>query len=451
LFNLKKDIVDKMSAATVNDVLPIIRSQISRVKAPSTHDKVYKDECVYSFDSPFSDTGLYVNLITYHGVGERYLQIDAQKSNARLYLHEKYHQVPVETDKPEEESHITKLAIGVEGGFDTKDKYKTEKEHYLVVLSENREIQASIPLPNDEIPEYILNVIAAIDKHEGMKLVMQVATWDADNEKVVSKYANDLIQVNPEKKKISQDPKQWKDEASDATDNLWLNLSTGYIGGGRKNWDGTGGSGSALQHYIDTGRKYPLVVKLGTITPHGADVWSYAEDEDKLVIDPKLAEHLSFWGIDAMKLEKTEKTLDEMTVALNITYDWSKIIEKDENLKPATGPGLIGLRNIGSSCYMNSLLQCIFHIPEVRLPSLISYFLFCFLDLFSFSFKKDISFVTKKLFNLHQMIQQKIFPRSFQKLLMLYGVKPMFHLFLQLLKDQEVKKTQMMINFLRNM
>jgi uncharacterized UBP type Zn finger protein len=40
--------------------------------------------------------------------------------------------------------------------------------------------------------------------------------------------------------------------------------------------DGSGGNGSALRHYEATGCKYPLVVKLGTITPAGADVYSYA-------------------------------------------------------------------------------------------------------------------------------------------------------------------------------
>jgi hypothetical protein len=41
-----------------------------------------------------------------------------------------------------------------------------------------------------------------------------------------------------------------------------------------QNWDGTGGNGSALRHFEVTGRKYPLAVKLGTITPRGADVFS---------------------------------------------------------------------------------------------------------------------------------------------------------------------------------
>lgn len=55
-----------------------------------------------------------------------------------------------------------------------------------------------------------------------------------------------------------------------------------------QNWDGSGGNGAALRHFEATASKYPLVVKLGTITPHGADVFSYAPDENDMVEDPKL-------------------------------------------------------------------------------------------------------------------------------------------------------------------
>lgn len=58
-----------------------------------------------------------------------------------------------------------------------------------------------------------------------------------------------------------------------------------------QNWDGSGGNGAALRHYEATGSKYPLVVKLGTITPHGADVFSYAPDENDMVEDPKLVSY----------------------------------------------------------------------------------------------------------------------------------------------------------------
>jgi ubiquitin carboxyl-terminal hydrolase 5/13 len=43
-------------------------------------------------------------------------------------------------------------------------------------------------------------------------------------------------------------------------------------------------------------------VKLGTITPAGADVYSYAPDEDDMVLDPQLASHLAHWGINMMQV-----------------------------------------------------------------------------------------------------------------------------------------------------
>lgn len=81
-----------------------------------------------------------------------------------------------------------------------------------------------------------------------------------------------------------------------------------------QHFDGSGGNGSALRHFEATGRKYPLVVKLGTITPHGADVYSYALDEDNMVIDPELNKHLAHWGINMVQMEKTEKTMNELQV-----------------------------------------------------------------------------------------------------------------------------------------
>jgi len=43
-----------------------------------------------------------------------------------------------------------------------------------------------------------------------------------------------------------------------------MNLTDGTILCGRRNWDGTGGNNHAVEHYEET--KYPLAVKLGTIT-----------------------------------------------------------------------------------------------------------------------------------------------------------------------------------------
>jgi ubiquitin carboxyl-terminal hydrolase 5/13 len=76
------------------------------------------------------------------------------------------------------------------------------------------------------------------------------------------------------------------------------------------------GNGAAMRHFQATGNKYPLCVKLGTITAKGGDVFSYAPDEDDMVLDPKLGEHLEHWGINMMQQTKTEKNMTELQIEL---------------------------------------------------------------------------------------------------------------------------------------
>lgn len=103
--------------------------------------------------------------------------------------------------------------------------------------------------------------------------VEQFAAWEEGDRKV-SKYATDLVQLDNNKK---IPPTGWKCEKCDLTNNLWLNLTDGTVLCGRRHWDGTGGNGHAVDYYSET--KFPICVKLGTITPSGADVFSYAENE----------------------------------------------------------------------------------------------------------------------------------------------------------------------------
>ena len=135
---------------------------------------------------------------------------------------------------------------------------------------------------------------------------------------------------------------------------LWLNLTDGSIACGRKMWDGSGGNNHAKEHFDNTG--YPLVVKLGTISADGGDVYSYAEDD--MVLDPKLDEHLRRWGIDLAGMKKTEKTMAELEIEWNQKVgDFSKLTESDKKLQSAYGPELTGMENLGNSCYMNSIVQ----------------------------------------------------------------------------------------------
>lgn len=342
-----------------------LREVMASARVPTNRDRVYRDECMFSFDTPESPGGLFTSLATWQSFGADYVDLDFTRNGNPLYLRQVWKRVVREetaNNVKATEKAPSKIAIGVEGGFDVdKKQYETHITNYIVVLPERAEVM----LPSDLVPTSILLAVDAILKHDGFLKASELAVaWEEEDRKV-SKYANNLVQLDTGKK-ISPDPKRWKCEESGMTENLWLNLATGHIGSGRKNWDGSGGTGAALAHYENTGYRYPLVVKLGTITPQGADVYSYAPDEDDMVIDPYLAHHLAHWGINMMQQEKTEKTMTELQLDLNQSYQFERITESSSELVPLHGPGYIGLENLGNSCYMASVMQILLSIPEIE-------------------------------------------------------------------------------------
>jgi ubiquitin carboxyl-terminal hydrolase 5/13 len=251
------------------------------------------------------------------------------------------------------------LGIGVEGGFEV-DTTKPEYEEILslVILPD----YTTIPLPNEHLPEKIQQAIAAILASDSASRVEELTAWSADKDLSISPHALDLKQLDNGK---IIPPQGWKCEVEgcDKTENLWLNLSDGTILCGRKNWDGSGGNGHALEHYKQTG--FPLCVKLGTITAEGAgDVFSYAEDD--MVQDPYLVDHLKHFGIDIAQMKKTEKTMAELELDLQYSFDWSRIQEQGKSHAPIYGPGYTGIQNLGNSCYMSSVMQVLFSLPEFQ-------------------------------------------------------------------------------------
>jgi ubiquitin carboxyl-terminal hydrolase 5/13 len=372
------------------------RSSLSPVCALcllSTPRSPPQDECQFCYDSPESPGGLYINLSTFQvcavatrlarcrnaaqltwrwssppgaqAFGDSFVELDHQRTGQAMYLHAKWTRVPAETPPPSAAGATpTKLAIGVPGGFAVPElaaQTTVVKDHQLVVFPQ----RLKCPYPHSELP---LGVTLAVDQllaHADVAVSDTVAAWE--DERRVSAYAAGLVQEDSTGRKVPRDASLWRDAETGATDNLWLNLSDGYIGGGRRNWDGSGGSGSALRHYqamVAEGKSYPLVVKLGTITPAGADVYSYAAEEDEMVTDPGLAGHLAHWGIDVMACEKTEKSMAELEIDLNSSFEFDKILESGAQLEKVSGPGLTGLFNLGNSCYMNSLLQVLMHLPD---------------------------------------------------------------------------------------
>jgi ubiquitin carboxyl-terminal hydrolase 5/13 len=285
-----------------------IQSFASSVKVATPYDQVYKNECVYTYHTPLTRNddknkgGIVVNLQTHIGT----IQEMALSSNEpergiflRIVQERTRKTVPGESSNasegtpPSAAAAPTKLAIGVEGGFaNPDDKYEIKSHYSVVVLQRSNTnddnytnqsvvvVEEEVPFTEDtrnDFPMAVTQAVDAIINHVGVATQQDVKAWQMDEEIPVSKYANDNLPYVDNGVLIDPNPKTWKCAASGDTENLWLNLSDGYIGGGRKHWDGSGGSNGALDHFNETGQKYPLVVKLGTITADidTADCYSY--------------------------------------------------------------------------------------------------------------------------------------------------------------------------------
>ena len=76
-----------------DDILSSVRKQMSTARVPAHYDRVYKDECQFSFDTPLSANGLYVNMNSWQAFGHEYVEIDSKRSGQQLYLHELWRKV----------------------------------------------------------------------------------------------------------------------------------------------------------------------------------------------------------------------------------------------------------------------------------------------------------------------------------------------------------------------
>uniref|UniRef100_A0A663MQB4 Ubiquitin carboxyl-terminal hydrolase n=1 Tax=Athene cunicularia TaxID=194338 RepID=A0A663MQB4_ATHCN len=299
---------------------------------------------MYLYISFDSEGGLYVCMNTFLGFGREHIERHYRKTGQCVYLHLKQHVIEVRLLA----SQLTTPAVL---GDLNSDDFEYEDEAKLVIFPDHYEIS----LPNiEELP-----VTIACDALLSAKSPYRKQEPDSWEEELqASKHAKALVQLD---NGVRIPPSGWKCSKCDLRENLWLNLTDGSVLCGKWFFDGSGGNGHAMEHYKETG--YPLAVKLGTITPDGADVYSF--DEEEPVLDPHIAKHLAHFGIDMLQMQVTENGLRDNDIKPRVS-EWEVIQEAGVKLKPMYGPGYTGMKNLGNSCYLNAVMQAIFSIPEFQ-------------------------------------------------------------------------------------
>uniref|UniRef100_A0A7N9B1A8 Ubiquitin carboxyl-terminal hydrolase n=1 Tax=Mastacembelus armatus TaxID=205130 RepID=A0A7N9B1A8_9TELE len=326
------------------------------IRVPRTGDRVFKSECAFSFESPESEGGLYVCMNTFLGFGREHVERHYRKTGQSVYMHLKRHVKEVSCP-------LLLLVCDFELGLKSRtghlelnrdfngEDYEYEDEAKLVIFPDHFEI----PLPNiEELPalvselvtiacDAVLNAPSAYKKQEP-------ESWEEEIQ--VSRHARSLRQLD---NGVRIPPSGWKCQKCEMRENLWLNLTDGAVLCGKWFFDGSGGNGHALEHYRET--NYPLAVKLDNITPDGADVYSFEEEE--AVLDPHISEHLAHFGIDMLQMQKNVSCL--------ITQlEWEVIQESGMKLKAVYGSGFTGIKNLGNSCYLSTVMQVLFSIPDFQ-------------------------------------------------------------------------------------
>ncbi|XP_064418345.1 ubiquitin carboxyl-terminal hydrolase 13 isoform X3 [Latimeria chalumnae] len=327
------------------------------IRVPRSGDRVFKSECAFSFESPEFEGGIYVCMNTFLGFGREHVERHYRKTGQCVYMHLK--------------RHIREKATGASGGTLPKirnvrlfldletsaelnnDDFEYEDEAKLVIFPHHFEI----PLPNiEELPALVTIACDAVLTAKSPYRKQDPDSWEEELQ--VSKHAHNLTQLE---NGVNIPPSGWKCTKCELRENLWLNLTDGSVLCGKRFFDGCGGNGHALEHYKET--SYPLAVKLGTITPDGADVYSF--DEDEAVLDPHLAKHLAHFGIDMLQMQVTENGVTSNDKKPRIS-EWEVIQESGLKLKPIYGSGYTGIQNLGNSCYLSTVMQVIFSIPEFQ-------------------------------------------------------------------------------------
>ncbi|KAI5957617.1 ubp14 [Candida theae] len=321
--------------------------------------KIYKDDCMYTFDTAENnDLGLDIDLKTYRAYSRNneynYTKQNYEATGNYLYLNVK------KTLKPKEE--IDKLLYDDDGEKSPKIrkleiKNVSEEDYYNTEIS-LYDVKQDKLYPRSELSAAFNNLFEEILSANSSNDDEEIKQWEQE-------IAPCPHSVNVEQFDFDGTLDLTKCSQCDLKENLWICLHCGALGCGRQQYASTmKGNGHALAHYETS--QHPVALKLGSLSGDSESYDAYCYQCNDEVKVPNLAAILKKYGIDLEKTKKTEKSLVELNIDQNLNWDFKLDGAGGDKLPPVYGKGLTGLKNLGNSCYMNSVLQALFDLSSYK-------------------------------------------------------------------------------------